>query len=76
MISNAGELTLIEYGNNEVIGTCRTEYVKKRFISVRAVDKKTRLMAYLLDMMTISIQDLNLNSTITQISHDSKIDYL
>lgn len=28
MIFNAGELTLVEYGNNEPLGTCRTEHMK------------------------------------------------
>ena len=28
MISNAGELLLVEYGNNDILGTCRTEYTK------------------------------------------------
>ncbi len=28
MISNAGELILVEYGNNDILGTCRTEYTK------------------------------------------------
>lgn len=25
MIFNAGELTLVEYGSNEILGVCRTE---------------------------------------------------
>jgi hypothetical protein len=28
MISNAGELVLVEYGNDTLLGTCRTEYTK------------------------------------------------
>lgn len=35
LIFNAGELTLVEYGNNEILGTCRTEFVKSALISVR-----------------------------------------
>ena len=35
MISNAGELTLVEYGRNEPLGTCRTEYMKPNLISAR-----------------------------------------
>lgn len=76
MVFTGGELSIVEYGSNEIIGTCRTEHIKKRMISVRAVDKKTRLIAYLLDLMTICIQDLNSNSMICQISHDTKIEYL
>lgn len=35
MIFNAGELTLVEYGNNEPLGTCRTEHMKSNLISAR-----------------------------------------
>lgn len=35
MIYNAGELTLVEFGDNEPLGTCRTEYVKPSLISAR-----------------------------------------
>ena len=35
MVFNAGELTLIEYGDNEPLGTCRTEFVKPSLISAR-----------------------------------------
>lgn len=35
MVYNAGELSLIEYGKNEVLGTCRTEHISPYLISVR-----------------------------------------
>jgi intraflagellar transport protein 172 len=35
MVFNAGELSIIEYGVNEVIGTCRTENVHPKLISAR-----------------------------------------
>lgn len=35
MIFNAGELSIVEYGVNEVIGTCRTENVSPNMISAR-----------------------------------------
>ena len=35
MIFNAGELTLVEYGNSEPLGTCRTEHMKSNLISAR-----------------------------------------
>ncbi len=76
MISNAGQLTLVEYGRNEPLGTCRTEYMKGNFISARINDKGTKLIAYLLDLQTISIFDLQTNTILSQINHDSKIDDL
>ena len=35
MIFNSGELTLIEYGRNEILGSCRTEHMSPHLISVR-----------------------------------------
>jgi len=35
MIYNAGELTLVEYGRNEVLGSCRTEHMAPNLVSVR-----------------------------------------
>lgn len=34
------------------------------------------MIAYLLDLQTISLFDLNTSTIVSQISHDSKIDYL
>lgn len=60
MIFNVGELTLVEYGQNEVLGNCRTEYMNPTLISARLNYAKvrnpedyhlaTRIMAYLLDL--------------------------
>ena len=57
MIFNAGELSIIEYGVNEVIGTCRTENVHPNVISARLNynaqrrngGEPTKIIAYLLD---------------------------
>ncbi len=76
MISNAGEITLVEYGRNDPLGTCRTEYMKANLISAKINEKGTKIIAYLLDLQTISLFDLQTSSIISQISHDSKIDYL
>ena len=35
MVYCAGELTLIEYGRNEILGSCRTEHMRSAVISVR-----------------------------------------
>lgn len=69
MIFNAGELSIIEYGVNEVIGTCRTENVHPSMISARLNyseqelrgGKPTKVIAYLMDAMTICINDLSKN---------------
>jgi len=53
MVYNAGELTLVEFGKNEPIGTCRTEFVTPSLISARisAGEKEEgkKIIAYLLD---------------------------
>ena len=35
MVYNAGELTLVEYGRNEILGSARTEKVSPHYISCR-----------------------------------------
>jgi intraflagellar transport protein 172 len=84
MVFNAGELSIIEYGVNEVIGTCRTENVHPNMISARLNyseqelrgGKPTKVIAYLMDVMTICINDLSKNMIQATIPHDAKIDYL
>lgn len=69
MVFNAGELSIVEYGVNEVIGTCRTENVHPNMISARLNyseqelrgGKPTKVIAYLMDVMTICINDLSKN---------------
>ncbi|XP_075225811.1 intraflagellar transport protein Oseg2 [Lycorma delicatula] len=83
LIFNAGELSLIEYGNNELLGSVRTEFMNPHLISVRLNERHqlnspedNKKLAYLLDMKTICIVDLVYGMTILQVSHDSKIDWL
>eukprot|EP00906_Rhabdomonas_costata_P032028 RCo045161 len=38
MFHYAGELALVEYGHNEVLGSCRTEYVSPHLLSVRLTE--------------------------------------
>ena len=35
MVYSSGELTLVQYGQNEVLGVCRTEHMSSYLISVR-----------------------------------------
>jgi len=69
MVFNAGELSLIEYEINEILGTVRTEFMNPHLISVRLNERKQRgvednkKMAYLVDLKTITwtcLQDLTL----------------
>ena len=85
MVYNSGELTLIEYGNSQILGYCKTEYIHSNLISARlnynvqsGIGKTTaiKIIAYLIDLNTIQIQDLSTQNMLCQINHDSKIDFL
>ena len=80
MVFNAGELSLIEYGVNEILGSCRTEHISPHLISVRLnerhSDEDIKRVAYLVDLQTIHILDLTTSLTLASIAHDSKIDWL
>lgn len=78
MVYNAGELTFVQYGNNEPIGFCRTEYISPHLISARLSDdpQKPNIVAYLNDPKTVVVQDLNRNLNLAQVSHDIPIDFL
>lgn len=82
MIFNAGELSLVEYNNNEILGSVRTEFMNPHLISVCLNERKLRgaednkKLAYLIDLKTISIVDLSGGFALGTVSHDSKIDWL
>ena len=71
MIYNAGELSIIEYGRNEIKGICKIEYMSPFLISVRM-----NVIAYLFDEGVIRIQDISNNTIIAKIDNDVKINYL
>ncbi|MCQ2816330.1 MAG: hypothetical protein MJ252_03590 [archaeon] len=82
MIYSSEGLALIEYGSNEILGYCPTEYIHSNLISCRLNYGQTlsktsqKIIAYLADLNTICIQDLVAQQNIAQIAHDSKIDFL
>lgn len=45
MIFNAGELSLVEYGVNDIVGSVRTEYMNPKHLSVRINDRLYRARA-------------------------------
>jgi len=89
MIFKAGELSLVEYGCNEVLACARTEHMSPHLISVRISDPddadfiaahghgaELKVIAYLLDLMTIRVCDLVTNQPLATVSHDTRIDWL
>lgn len=43
MLFNSGELTLVEYGKNEILGSCRTEYMNPHLLSVRINERSPKM---------------------------------
>ncbi|KAL0271339.1 UNVERIFIED_CONTAM: hypothetical protein PYX00_008457 [Menopon gallinae] len=83
LIFNVGELSLVEYGENEILGSVRTEFMNPHLISVRLNERRSnnqtednKKLAYLLDLKTICVIDLVYGITIAQVSHDAKVDWL
>lgn len=82
IVFNVGELSLIEYGNNVILGSVRTEFINPHLISVRINERcnkhesDNKKLAYLIDLKTIAVLDLTTNQLLTQITHESKIDWL
>lgn len=58
----------------------RTEFANPHLISVRLNERKSQVdnkkLAYLLDLKTVCIMDLVTGIVISQINHESKIDWL
>lgn len=65
MIFNAGELSLIEFGTNDLLTSVRTEFMSPHLISVRINERKqqgveqNKKLAYLIDLNTICIGERN-----------------
>ncbi|XP_076397740.1 intraflagellar transport protein Oseg2 isoform X2 [Megachile rotundata] len=82
LIFCSGELTIVEYGNNEPLGSVRTEAVNPHVVSVRINERQVpnapdnKRLAYLLDPRTVRIADLITGITIAMISHDVRVDWL
>jgi intraflagellar transport protein 172 len=87
MVYSAGELSLIEYGCNEVLGSVRTEFMSGHLLSVRinerpprkgpdgVADDDNKKMAYLIDTATVAVKDLSTGQSST-VNHDCRIDWL
>lgn len=82
LLFRAGELSVIEYGTNEVLAVCRTEHMSPFLLSVAAVEPRgtaaaAKRVAYLVDLQTIRVLDLLSGaSTLATVSHDCRIDWL
>ncbi|CAI2733336.1 unnamed protein product [Schistosoma spindalis] len=82
IIFGSGELYVIEYGVNEILGSVRTEFTTPFLISVRVNERKSsnnstcKKIAYMLDLKTVAIFDFLTGSNVAHVSHDRKIDWI
>ncbi|KAK0173296.1 hypothetical protein PV328_006513 [Microctonus aethiopoides] len=82
LIFCTGELTIVEYGRNEILGSVRTEAVNPHVVSVRINERQVvgmpdnKRIAYLLDPKTVRVIDFISGSTISIIGHDARVDWL
>lgn len=87
----AGEMSIVEYGIDEILGSIRTSYTNSHVLSLRINERPPKIqeenqqfvnynqdnkkVAFLLDAQTVAIKDLSAQSSVN-VSHDSKIDWL
>ncbi|XP_046838206.1 intraflagellar transport protein 172 homolog [Vespa crabro] len=82
LIFCAGELTIVEYGKNEILGSVRTEAINPHVVSIRINERHVpgmadnKRLAYLLDPRTVRIIDFITGVTISMIIHDVRVDWL
>jgi len=82
MVYAGGEMSVIEYGRNEVLGTCRTDTLNPYLLSVAVQDARgsapeSKKMAYALDVHTLRIVDLTAaGGAAATVNHDERIDWL
>ena len=81
MVFSSGELSIVQYGDDEVLGQVRTEHMNPHLISTRISEPeekvKVKKVAFLLDEQSIRILDL-LEGYASQsnVTHDTRIDWL
>ncbi|CAH8497562.1 unnamed protein product [Dicrocoelium dendriticum] len=82
VIFGPGEVVVIEYGVNEVVGSVRTVFTTPYLISIRINERQSgaeevnKKIAYMLDSKTIAINDLCTGVTLCQLQHDTKVDWI
>uniref|UniRef100_A0A0K0EBD8 Intraflagellar transport protein 172 homolog n=1 Tax=Strongyloides stercoralis TaxID=6248 RepID=A0A0K0EBD8_STRER len=82
MIVNAGEISIVEYGIDDIIGWIRTEIINPHLLSIRLNERISKVygerkrIAYLVDYNNIHVMDLLTNTQICHINHPIHIDWL
>jgi intraflagellar transport protein 172 len=76
MIYHTGELVIIEYGKNEIIGCVKADYIHPNVVSARVDIKDNIILAYLLDPSTLNLQNLTTGEIVLNYSHKLNIEFL
>lgn len=76
LLSDSGELSVIEFGENAIAGSVRTEFVSNFTVSYRSNGSEMKRLAYLLDRNTVRIVNLVSNGEVVKMTHDNKITWL
>ena len=89
LIHKGGELSVVEYGTNEVAAVVPTELMSPYLLSVAVRSSRAGLgpsgagaaeavkrLAYLVDLKTIRVLDIVQRSLLAAISHESRVDWL
>ncbi|CCW70318.1 unnamed protein product [Phytomonas sp. Hart1] len=79
MVFTTGELCLIEYGQNTLLGTYRTTERNAHRISVRLPDPApgaTRAIAYLPDRQTLHVHEVGSGALLARLTHPVRVDWL
>ncbi|CAH2039718.1 unnamed protein product, partial [Iphiclides podalirius] len=81
LLHRAGELSVVEYGLDQVLHTVRTERVNPHVLSVRVNEGPThsadrKHLAYLLDRQTVAVHDMVTGVQLGQWWHDTRVDWL
>ena len=79
-IYDAGELSIVEFGTCEVLGSCKMRHISPHTISISLNKSEPRgkgcIMAYLEGRKQIHVTDLVTGASVVSINHDAKIDWL
>ena len=82
VIFGGGELSVIEYGLPEVLGSIRTEMTNPNLFSVR-INERTKnngthrkRIAYMVDPKTVNVMDLTTGLAVGNYAHDVYVDWL
>jgi intraflagellar transport protein 172 len=77
LMYHTGELIIVEYGKNEIMGHVKTDYIHPNLVSARVDQEKDRIIiAFLLDPLTLNIQNLTSGEILLNYTHDLNVEFL